>query len=83
MNTLDNLLNQINEYDLNLGKGELRRIVYLIKEETGAQKCRMFLEGFKTSGEGYNGEHPPRTDKEMWESIRDDYFKIDEQLFGE
>lgn len=34
---------------------------------------RAFLEGFKASGEGYNGEYPfeGETDEKIWESIKD------------
>lgn len=39
-------------------------------------KQKMFLEGFKASGEGYNGEHPPRTDEEIWKHIKEDYNKV-------
>ena len=83
MNPVDKLIQRLGEYDLNLGKSELRKMMYETREEVNAQKRRMFLEGFKNSAEGFNGEHPPRTDSEMWESIRDDYFKINDKLFGE
>ena len=50
--------------------------ITLTYDELEKIKQLMFLEGFKASAEGYNGEHPPRTDEEMWESIKEDYNKI-------
>lgn len=51
-------------------------IVKVLDNDLESIKQKMFLEGFKASAEGYNGEHPPRTDEEMWESIKEDYDKI-------
>ena len=42
---------------------------------------RMFLEGFKASGEGFNGEWPcdhfNETDEEIWERIKGAYGEVE------
>lgn len=81
MNPLDRLLKYWDSYNQNLGKSQMRLQIQMTKQDVDQMMRRMFLEGFKNSAEGYNGEHPPRSDQEMWESIRDDYFKISKKLF--
>lgn len=83
MNPLDKLLEQINSFNTETesGKAELRRLIKNAKNILEEKNKQMFLEGFKNSGEGYNGEHPGwSSDEKLWESIKDDYNKINKKL---
>ncbi len=50
----------------------------LTQQELEQLKRKMFLEGFKNSGEGYNGEYPfeGESDERIWDSIKEDYDKL-------
>lgn len=79
-NPVDRLIKIWDGYNFNQGKSELRLELRVVQQDVEQLCRRMFLEGFKASAEGYNGEHPARSDEEKWESIREDYFKISNKL---
>ena len=80
INPLDKVIELLNEMDIEpTNSSKIKSYILEAQEEIEAIKCKMFLEGFKNSAEGYNGEHPSRNDKQIWESIQDDYIQVNQQ----
>jgi hypothetical protein len=79
---IDKLIQIWNEYDLNQGKAQMRKHLLEAKIAVEFEKQKMFMAGFKNSGEGYNGEHPFEGESEakIWDSIKEDYDKVKNKL---
>ena len=75
---IDKLIHLWNEYDLNQGKAQMRKHLLEAKIAVEFQRQRMFMAGFKSSAEGYNGEYPFEGESEakIWDSIKEDYDKV-------
>ena len=81
-NPIDKLIQIWNDYDLSHGKAQMRKHLMEAKIAIEFQRQQMFLEGFKNSGEGYNGEYPFQGESEakIWDSIYEDYDKVRNKL---
>jgi hypothetical protein len=75
-NPVDPLLKLWETYDPNHDKAQMRHYLLEAQQEVEKLKRRMFLEGFKNSGEGFNGEHPTMDEEKIWEIIKEDYDKL-------
>jgi hypothetical protein len=75
-NPVDRLIKIWDGYNFSWGKSQMRLELRMAQKEVEQLKRRMFLEGFKASAEGFNGEHPTMDDEKIWGMIREDYNKV-------